>query len=113
MARGPGILAKDTTGSDGETFAVALEVDADAVRRARAKSDVVVGEILATPVTFEEALAKRSADNISGTISVTFETNAAGNIWRRTKTTKLTTERRDGPSEDETLTEVVERHPTH
>ena len=98
---------------DGKTFAVVLKVDADAVRRARAKSDVIVGEILAQPVTFEEALSKRSDEEISGTVSVTFDADSVGNTWRRTKVTKLTTKRMDGRSEDYISTDIVERRLIH
>lgn len=110
MARAPGVLAKEASGPDGDTFSVALEVEADAVLHARANSDVVVGEILGKPVTFAEARARRSEQEVSGTISITFDTDSVGNIWRRTKTTKLT-KRADGRSEEDMSKEIVERRP--
>lgn len=108
-ARGPESLARKTTGPGGATFAVVLEVDPVAVRRARAESDVVVGEIMRKPVTLDAALGERAKEIVSGSISVTLDTDAAGNVRRRTKVTKLETKGPDGRSESETLKETVER----
>lgn len=108
-ARDPGILEKKATGPNGETFAVVLEIDPDAIHRARAESDVVVGEILQAPVTLEAALSERAKESVSGTISVTFVTDSTGNAERQTKVTKLATQRPDGSSISETITETIER----
>jgi len=61
----------------------------DAVRRGRAESDVVVGEIMNKPVSLDAALRERATEIASGTISVEFETDPTGNVRRRTKVTKL------------------------
>jgi hypothetical protein len=111
-ARGPGTLVRKGSGPDGATFAVVMEADPDTVRRARAKSDVVVGEIMQKPVTLDAALRERAAEDVSGTISVTFDTDSAGNVQRRTKVTKLEIKRADGQSESQTATETVERRLT-
>ena len=108
-ARGPGTLTRKAAGPDGSTFAVEMSVDPDAVRRARAESDVVAGEILNKPVTLDAALRGRAKETASGTISVTFETDAAGNVRRRTTVTKLDIEGPDGQSETQTVTETLER----
>lgn len=108
MALAPVVLVQK-----GEALTAAFDVDPDAVRRARAASDVVVGEILGKTVTLEEALAKRSDDAISGTISISFDTDSVGNVWRRTKETKLTTTGPDGETEDELVEEMVERRLIH
>jgi len=108
-ARGPGTLTRTAAGPNGETFAVAMEVDPDAVRRARAESDVAVGEIMRKPVTLDAALRARAVESVSGTISVTFDTDAGGNVRRRTKVTRLETKGADGRSESQTATETVER----
>jgi len=55
-ARGAGTLTRKAAGSNGATFAVVMEIDPDAVRRARADSDVIVGEIMQKPVTLDAAL---------------------------------------------------------
>jgi len=83
-----------------------MPVDPDAVRRARAESDVVVGEIMNKPVSLDAALRERAMEIISGTISVAFETDPAGNVRRRTKVAKLGP---DGRSETQTVTATLER----
>jgi len=108
-ARGPGMLARKAAGPDSEIFSAEMPVDTDAVRRDRAGADVVVGEIMNKPVTLDAALRERAGEIISGTISVTFETDAAGNVRRRTKVKKLDVKRPDGGSETRTDTETLER----
>jgi hypothetical protein len=108
-ARGSGKLARNATGPDGANFSVELPVDPDAVRRARAESDVVAGEIMNKPVSPDAALRERAKEIVSGTISVTFETDPAGDVRRRTKVTKLNITGPYGRSETETVTETLER----
>jgi hypothetical protein len=108
-ARGPGTLTRKASGPDGATFAVVMEVDPDAVRRARADADVVVGEVMQNPVTLDDALRAHANERVSGTISVTFDADPAGNIRSRTKVTKLEIQGPDGKSESKTVTETVER----
>ena len=108
-ALGSGKLARKATGPNGTSFAVEMPVDPDAVRRARAESDVVVGEIMKKPVSLDAALRERAKAIISGTISVEFEADSAGNVRRRTKVTKLDIAGPDGSSETETVTETLER----
>jgi hypothetical protein len=107
-ALGPGKLAKKVTGPD-VIFTAELAVDPATVRRARAEADVVVGEIMRRPVTIDAALRKRLAETVSGTISVTFQTDAAGNARRRTKVTKTEIKSPGGGSETESVTETLER----
>lgn len=106
---GSGILTKKATGPDTAIFTVELPVDPDAIRHARAESDVVVGEIMKKPVTLDTALSKRAKEVVSGTVSIAFETDSAGNPLRRTKVTKLNIKGPDGQSETETATETLER----
>jgi hypothetical protein len=108
-ALAPGVIARKAVGPNGATFAALLEADPAAVRRARAEADVAIAEIMQKPVTLEAALGNRAKEQVSGTISVTFETDAAGNIRKRTKVTKLEIKRSDGTSESRTATETVER----
>lgn len=110
-ARGPGTLTRKAAGPNGATFAVLMEIDPDRVRRARAESDVSVGEIMKKPVTLDVALRERAKESVSGTISVTFDTDSVGNVWRRTKVTKVEGKRQDGQFESQTVTETVERRP--
>ena len=70
-ARGSGTLTRKAAGPDGATFAVVMQIDPDAVRRARAESDVAVAEIMRKPVTLAAALLEREKESVSGTIAVT------------------------------------------
>ncbi|MFX8852510.1 hypothetical protein ABTM75_19425, partial [Acinetobacter baumannii] len=72
-------------------------------------SDVILGEIVRKPVSLEAALGERAKESVSGTISIQFETDAVGNVRRRTKVTKLIITGPDGQSETETVTETLER----
>jgi hypothetical protein len=110
-ARAPGTLASKASSAGGATFAAEMEADPDAVRRTRAEIDVAVGEIMRKPVTLDAALGERAKEAVSGTISVTFETDAAGRVRRRTSVTRLRTRKPDGPWETETVTETLERRP--
>ena len=110
-ARSSGTLARKAAGPNGETFAVTAEIDPDAVRRARAESDVAVGEMMQKPVTLDAALRERAKESVSGTISVTFDTDIGGNVRRRTKVTKVEIKGPDGRYESQTATETVERRP--
>lgn len=104
-----GQLVRRSGGLGGETFTVEMSVDADAVRRARAESDVVVGEIMKEPVSLEAALQKRTGEVVSGTISVAIEEDPAGIVRRRTKMTTVNTKGLDGHSETQSITETLER----
>jgi hypothetical protein len=112
-ARGPAALVLKSKSATGTTFVADLAVDPEAVRKALAESDVVVGEITRKPVTLEAALTTRASDAIAGTIRITFDADPAGNILRRTKVTTLTT---SGPAvrgpgnrtETTTTTEVLD-----
>jgi hypothetical protein len=96
--------------ADGRSYVVEMYIDPDAVHRERAQSDVIVAEIMGKPVTFEDALNVRAAEDVSGTITITFAVDAAGNVRRRTRVTKLETRQSDGVVESSTATVAVERH---
>lgn len=108
-ALGSGTLSRTSEGPDGSSYAVTLEADAEAVRRARAEADVVVGDIMQAPVTLETALGERSKDVVSGTVEITFDVDAQGDPIRRTVVTTLRTVKPDGVWETDRQTEVVER----
>lgn len=112
-AMSPGLLRKNASGEGDETYSVALEIDQEMVRRARAESDVVVGELLNKPVTLEEALAKRAKEEISGTILVTIKADHVGNAWRRTRVAEVETRLADGNYKRERISQIVERHQIH
>ena len=108
-AKGAGTLTKTATGPDGATSTVVMEIDPDAVRRARADADVAIGEIMRKPVTLDAAFHNNANDTVTGTMTVTIETGLAGNARSRTKVTNVETSKRDGRTESRTMTETVER----
>jgi hypothetical protein len=112
-AMGSAPLTKKAGGAGGPTFVAALAVDPERVRREEAESDVVVAQVTKQPaVTVDAALHTRAAESISGTISIAFETDAAGNVLRRTKVTKTEIKKPGGPSKTQTVTETTERRLT-
>ena len=72
---------------------------------------MVAGEILNEPVTFEEALAERAKEEVTGRIEVTLEADLAGNVWRRTRVVEVETRLPDGEHERSLASETVERVP--
>ena len=108
-ARRPAPLARKAVRANGTVFEALMEIDPAAVRRERAEADVVVGEIMRKPKTLEAALAERARETVTGTMRVTIETDAAGNVWRRTRVTKFEIRDASGKSETHTATETVER----
>jgi len=110
-ALGPAPVKRTAVSAEGAVFHVTLTVDPDAVRRDLAEADVVTGEIVRKPVTLKDALLARSAADISGTIDITFETDAAGRVRRRTKVTTFKNSKGafNGQPETRTSTETLER----
>lgn len=102
----PGRLTRN-----GNHFTTELKVDPNAVRRARAETDVAIGQVTNKPVTLDAALRKHANDEVTGIISITFETDRAGTPLRRTKVTKLFSKEVNGRAKTETTTEVLERRP--
>jgi hypothetical protein len=102
-------LKRKAARAGGAIFTAELKVDPEAVRKARAESDVVVGEIMNKPVTLDTALRARAAETISGTVLVTFEADSSGNAWRRTKVIKMQVKDANGVVETKTINESVER----
>jgi len=107
-AQGP---ARLTRGASSLTLVAEVAVDPDAVRQARAETDVGVAQIMRKSLTLEEALRERARETVSGTISVKFETSPTGDVLRRTTVTKLEIRRPDGHAETQTTTETLERRP--
>jgi len=113
MALAPAPIAKKPVGSDGSSLVVELAVDPVAVLRERAQSDVIVAEISGQALTLDAAIQARSAEEISGTITIEFDIDSLGQVWRRTKLTKLQVRSANGKSETQTTTETVERRLVH
>jgi hypothetical protein len=93
----------------GPVFALELKVDPETVRKSRAEADVVTGEIMREPTTFEAAMRKRQREAISGTISITIAADPQGNVRRRTTVVKTMIKAPDERAETETTTETVQR----
>lgn len=90
-------------------FSVTVRIDPDTVRHKRAEADVIVGEISGKPVSLEAALRERAGEQVTGSITVMWETDATGIARKRVKTTRTEIRRQDGVTEEETRTETVER----
>lgn len=108
-ARAPAPLVRKAAGPGGTTFSVDLAVDADKVRRDRAESDLVTAEILRKPLTRDDAVRSHLKEDISGTISIVFDANPDGQLWRRTTVTKTAMKGTDGKAQIRTTTETVTR----
>lgn len=106
---GPAPLVRKPAGGSGASFTAELQIDPDAVRRESAEADVAIGEMMRQPVTLDAALRKRMQERVSGTLTVTFETDASGEVRRRTSVTRLKIESPDSGAETRTTTETVER----
>lgn len=90
---------------------IEAEVDPDAVRREKAETDVVVGEITGTPVTLEQAVAAHASDQISGTETLVRESDPQGRPIRQVRTVRLEIITADGVVEQSTSTQTVTRTP--
>lgn len=108
-ALGSGTLVETAAGRNGQTYSIVLPVKPEAIRRGRAAGDVVAGDIMRKPVSLEAALLERGKENVSGTIEITFDTDRAGDVWRRRKVARVEVTRPDGHSESRTFAETVER----
>jgi hypothetical protein len=73
------------------------------------EADVIAGEIMQKPVGLDAALVQRANEAVSGTILVTIDTDAGGNLRRLTKLTKSQTKKPDGTVQTETVTETLSR----
>jgi len=105
----PAPLKRKAANAAGDVFFVEMAVDPDAVRQDQAEADVVVATIMRKPLTREAALHARAAEDVSGTIAITFETDPVGHVRRQTKVTTLHIKGRDGQIETRTTTETLER----
>ncbi|MEO9131187.1 MAG: hypothetical protein ABI240_08265 [Sphingomonas sp.] len=85
----PAPLTRTKGGPDGATFTVQMAIDPAGVRRERADADIAGAELRQQSLTLEAALRARAAEAISGTITITFETDATGVVQRRTRATTL------------------------
>ncbi|MCI5045633.1 MAG: hypothetical protein MRY72_13130 [Aquisalinus sp.] len=96
--------------SNGKSFVVKLDVDPDTTRLERAESDIIVAEIMGDqPPSLDEALQARSAEKISGTITVTIDTDGSNRVARRVRIFEVETTKENGSVDQEVVTETVQR----
>ena len=106
---GPSPLRLTVDASGAVTFAVMLAIDPATVRQGLAERDVALGDITGNAVTLEEAGRAHADDGIAGTLSITFEMDAAGDVRRSTRTTVLETTTAEGQETDTTTETIVRR----
>lgn len=95
--------------TDGATFVVELAIDPESVRHAEAYGDQVVGEIMRKPVSLDAAMRAHAAERIAGTMTIMFETDAAG-VVRKRNVAKLEIRKPDGVVVKRVTTVTLERH---
>lgn len=109
-ARGTASLRASPTDSGGATYAAEMDIDADMMRRERAKADVAVAEMTGRPpLSYEAALQARQNERISGSIATTFECDGNGRVTLRRRITRTEIAGEAGSLERQTTTETVTR----
>lgn len=93
---------------DSAILTVELPVDPRIVRQSEARNDVVVGELTQKPVTLDAAMRAHAAENVSGTISITFTLGATG-IVRKATVTSLEITTPDGVTTRRVSTVTLEK----
>lgn len=105
----PAPLRRREEGADGARFVAELAIDPEAIRRSEANADQVAGEIMRKPVTLDAAMRIHAAERIAGTMTITFETDAAG-VVRKRKIIDLDISKPDGAVVKRKTTVTIERH---
>ena len=101
-------LVRKAINVNGSVYAASMTIDPDAIRLERAKTDVAIGEITRKPVLLSAALRSHASDSVTGTITITFEADASGQVQRRTKLTRYTITSAKG-TETDVITETLDR----
>ena len=107
--RAPARLTRKRTGPDGAVFVAELAVDPDTVRKAKAENDVAVAEINGRTLSPEAARRAHAADRIAGTITLTFYTDATGQVRRQTRVVRMEIGNADGTTVARTITQTLDR----
>lgn len=94
---------------DSGTFSVEMPISADYFHRTHAQSDVVVGEIMREPISFEEAYAKRQSEQITGKIKVVLKANADGQVREQITSIEIVKTEVGGEVESGISTETIKR----
>ena len=88
-----------------------LSVDQAAVLRQRAQTDVGVAELMHKALTLDAALKAHEAEKVTGTITVTFDLDAAGLTRRRTRVKMVRVAWPNGRIDTQTVTETLAHTP--
>lgn len=103
-----GPLRKVSDGPAGAVYDAEMAIDAEIVRNGDVETDIVVAEISGKPITPEEARNRHKADAISGTMTIRFEADESGLVWRRTRKSLIIKKTSEASSTTKT-TETIER----
>ena len=106
-ALAPAPLTRRSTGK----LVATLAIDPEVIRRERARTDVDVAELMHKPLTFDDALKAHAAETITGTITVSFDVEADGEVRRRTRARVVKTAWEDGRVDTKTMTDTLTRTP--
>lgn len=96
-----------SAGSDGREYQVHFSVSPDKLWAQRAETDVTVAGFSGETITFEDALALRSQEKVSGTIVMTFRTDDSGVVVRREIVVDTISEIGDGVTESDRTVETT------
>lgn len=88
-----------------------LAVDPAAIRRQRAQTDVGVAELMHKSLTLDAALKAHEAENVTGTITITFDLDQAGRATRRTRVKTVQIAWPNGRIDTQTSTDTLTRAP--
>ena len=109
MGLAPMILRREA-GSGGSAALVAEgAINPEMLRRQQAEADAALSDIMGDRAELRAFREARAPKQISGTVRIRFENEAAAGTLRRTRVIRLETERMDGSRENRTVTETVER----
>ncbi|MEQ3648906.1 hypothetical protein [Hyphomonas sp.] len=91
-------------------FRANFDLDPEVIRQARAEEDVIVSKFLDDdPITFDQALERRAAEEISGTLTTTLELDNEGRVVKRTRLSLISITLPDGLSERQTSSQTTIR----
>jgi hypothetical protein len=107
-ALSPGILRREAGGATDLVLVTEMAIDPEAIRREQAAGEAAVTEIVGDRPELRAFREGRRPRQISGTIRLRFESDAAGRRLRRTKVAEVTIGRADGVTEHRTVTETTE-----
>ncbi|MXO58739.1 hypothetical protein GRI89_04185 [Altererythrobacter salegens] len=84
-------------------------IDGNRIRESSAQTDVVVAEISGKELSLDQARQVHAKDVVSGTLEVSFELDATGNVIGRVKAATITVTEPDSPSETRSMVETTVR----